>query len=98
MFENYPVDVYMKDMILEGGFFDETIYSAVVTEYDVDNEKMRLWVKDDLSLYSLDATYVCNISTPKGDIVSCEGVVKERYWEGNKKIIIFKIQKGFYKL
>lgn len=97
MYDNYPVDIVMKEMILEGGFFDEVSYSGTIDKYDEDAEVLYISINDELPIYSLDAAYECIISDSDGKLISCEGAVSERYQSKGKKMIVFQIQKGFNK-
>ncbi|MFV0363970.1 MAG: hypothetical protein ACK5LL_12935 [Suipraeoptans sp.] len=97
MYNNYPVDLVMKEMILEGGFFDEVTYSGIINKYDKDKEVLFINVREELPIYSRDAVYQCTIAAPDGNLISCEGVVEDRYWTKDKRMIVFRIQKGFNK-
>jgi len=52
--------------------------------------------KTELSVFSLDALYECKIQS-EDEILVCQGYVKERYVSKLGKVIVFRIQNGFYK-
>lgn len=97
MFEGCPVDVTMKEMMLEGGFFDETVYPCTVSTYDADRELLYLFVNGSLPVFSLDARYTCRIDDSYQGIIRCEGYIRERYWSRGESWVVLQVDSGFYK-
>lgn len=97
MFEDCPVRLQMTKMIQKDGTFDEAAHSCKVIRYDPDKELIYLLSgKTELPVYSLDAVYECVMDTKEGH-VSCSGTVRERYWSKTGKVLVFRIENGFYK-
>ncbi|HIW21680.1 MAG TPA: hypothetical protein H9887_06660 [Candidatus Dorea intestinavium] len=97
MFEDYPVELTMKHVILEGGYYDDGTYSGVVDYYDKEDKLLYIDVKNDVSLFSLDAIYKVKVMADQ-DSYYCEGVIEERYWLKDKKKVVLAIHKGFNKM
>lgn len=97
MYEQCPVSIRMKHMLLEGGFFDEARYNCRALGYEEKTERLYLEVADSLPIFSLDAQYECQISESEESLVVCEGEISERYWREDKNIIVVSVDKGFYK-
>lgn len=97
MFKDCPVELTMKHVILEGGYFDDGTYNGIVDRYDEDDKLLYINVKNDVSIFSLDAVYKSKIATEEG-FYYCEGAIKERYWQSDKKKVVLAIQKGFNKI
>ena len=85
MYEECPAKLKMERVILKDGFFDP--------------EKETIWLltgKTELPVFSLDALYTCSLEQEE-ESVSCQGQIRERYWNKLGRVIVFHIQNGFYK-
>lgn len=97
MYEECQADIRMNRMILKEGYYDKTTYYCNVITYNPEEENIYLLSGDaKLPVFSLDGLYECKIHTQKG-IVSCIGVIEERYWNKMGNIVKFHIKNGFYK-
>ena len=97
MYEESAVDIRMTKMIRDDGCFDAKIYECDTITYDEDRECIFLILKNtDLPFISLDGIYECNIATREG-ILTCSGMVTERFIDKRGKILVFQIENGFYK-
>lgn len=97
MYEECPVDIRMTRMILKEGFFDGTTYHlSVITCCPEDKCIYLLSDETELAVFSLDGIYECRITTSNG-VISCTGMIQERYWNRLGKVLKFYIQNGFYK-
>lgn len=97
MFEECPAVLRMTRAILKDGIFDETAHSCKVIRYNSEEENIYLLAgKTDLPLFSLDGIYECTV-TSKGMPVICTGTIRERYWSKTGKVIVFRVENGFYK-
>lgn len=96
MYEGNPVDLQMEKVISSDVIYDDTSHHCQVFKYDLEEDYIYLWVKEDnLGSISLDAKYQCYITTKK-ELLYCTGQVKERYQSEQGNMIIFKIKNGFY--
>ena len=97
MYEGRPVDIQMESMILDEGFFDETVYQCEIITYNPEEERIYLLSrKTELPVFSLDGIYKCTISGEEG-LEQCKGVITERYWNKLGRVMVFQIKNGFYK-
>ncbi len=97
MYEDCRARLVMKKTILNDSCFDDTPYFCKVITYAVDEENVYLLTgKKELSDFSLDALYELDI-TQNGESVSCQGIIRERYYSKRGRVIVFHIQNGFYK-
>ena len=97
MYEECPAKLKMERVILTDGFFDEPIHICKVI--NCDPEKETIWLltgKTELPVFSLDALYTCSLEQEE-ESVSCQGQIRERYWNKLGRVIVFHIQNGFYK-
>ena len=85
MYEECPAKLKMERVILKDGFFDETIHICKVINCD-----------PEMPVFSLDALYTCSLEQEE-ESVSCQGQIRERYWNKLGRVIVFHIQNGFYK-
>lgn len=98
MYEGNSVDIQMKRIVLEEGFFDKTVYHCEIITYNPEEERIYLLSKESpLSVFSLDGIYDCRIETKEEGHIGCSGMVKERYWNKLGRVAVFQIQNGFYK-
>ncbi len=96
MYEGNPVDLQMEKMISTQGIFDDQSHHCQVFKYDIEEDDIYLLLKeDDLRKISLDAEYECYITT-RSEVLSCSGIVVERYQCEKGNILKFKIKDGFY--
>ena len=97
MFEGCSAALRMTRLILKDGLFDDTVRQCKVIAYNSGEESIYLSTEDaELPDLSLDGVYECVIDA--GDTrTSCSGVILERYKSGTGKIIVFRVQNGFYK-
>lgn len=97
MFEECPADLQMMKVILRDGMSDENVYHCKVIRYNSEEESIYLLTgKTEITLFSLDSIYECTIHTQEGRTV-CSGMIKERYWSKSGRVIVFRVQNGFYK-
>ncbi len=97
MFEDCAVRLQMIKMIRKDGTFDEVVHPCKVIRYNSEEEYIYLLSgKTELPAYSLDGVYECTIDTKDGRAV-CSGTIRERYWSKMGKVIVFRVENGFYK-
>lgn len=95
MYEGSTAVLRMLHVYLEGELMDEREYVCRITAYDQDREYMYMTVEEgELTDLSLDAEYDCSI---RPEEVSCQGSVKERYFDREGSRLIFSVENGFYK-
>lgn len=98
MYEGNAVALQMIKTISADGVFDDATHRCQVFRYDMEEDYIYLKFREnDLKAISLDAKYQCYIST-RTELLSCSGVVKERYQSENGNILVFRIENGFYVL
>ena len=98
MYEGNAVALQMIKTISADGVFDDATHRCQVFRYDMEEDYIYLKLREnDLKAISLDAKYQCYIST-RTELLSCSGVVKERYQSENGNILVFRIENGFYVL
>ena len=91
------VELKMKKALCAGAKIDEHTFVCELLRYDSKRENLYLEVVTfDLTMFSLDAIYECKLQSGLS-ILECTGRIKERYCQGNKKVIKFEIENGFYK-
>ncbi len=96
MYEKCPASLRMTRVIVQNGYFDDTIYNCEVITYHPEKESIYLLTgKHELPLFSLDGVYECILEAEEE--IRCEGVIRERY--GNKlgRVVVFYVKNGFYK-
>lgn len=97
MFEECPANLRMIRVILKNGLFDDLTYNCKVIRYISEEENIYLLTgKVDLPTFSLDAIYECTVTTPDGPVV-CSGTIRERYWSKAGRVMVFRVENGFYK-
>lgn len=97
MYRDCPAELRMTRMILSEGYMDEESYPCKVITYHSEEECIYLLTgKTEVTTFSLDGIYECRIKA-KDEIVTCSGVIKERYWSKLGKVVVFQIKNGFYK-
>ncbi len=97
MFEGYPVEFCMKQMVLEGGAFDSRMHYCKVIRYDAANERICMLLRgEEIEILSLDAIYSCKIMDGESYAL-CSGFIVERYLDKQGNMFIFRIVDGFYK-
>lgn len=91
------VEIKMKKALCAGAKLDEHTFVCDLLRYDSKRESLYLEVgMSDLTMFSLDAIYECKLQSGSS-VLECTGRIKERYCQGNKKVIKFEIENGFYK-
>lgn len=91
------VELKMKKALCTGAKIDEHTFVCELLRYDSKRENLYFEVEtSDLTMFSLDAIYECKLQSGVS-ILECTGRIKERYCQGNKKVIKFEIENGFYK-
>ena len=91
------VEIKMKKALCAGAKLDEHTFVCDLLRYDSKRESLYLEVgMSDLTMFSLDAIYECKLQSGSS-VLGCTGRIKERYCQGNKKVIKFEIENGFYK-
>lgn len=97
MFGECSADLRMVRVILKDGFFDDLSYHCKIIRYIEEEESIYLLTgKVDLPTFSLDGIYECTIRTKDGPVV-CSGTIRERYWSKVGRVIVFRVENGFYK-
>ena len=97
MFEECPAILKMTRTILKDGCFDETAHHCKIIRYISGEERIYLLAgKADRPSFSLDGLYECTVSSKDGPVI-CTGTIRERYWSKAGKVIVFRIENGFYK-
>ena len=97
MFEDCTVRLRMTKMIRKDGIFDAMEHLCKIIRYNSREELIYLLSgKTELPVYSLDGIYECIIDTKEG-CVMCSGTIRERYWSKVGKVIVFRVENGFYK-
>ena len=75
---------------------DEIIHHCKVIRYDPEEENIYLIAgKSDITSFLLDGVYRCTINSEKKEIW-CQGVIRERYCNKVGKVLVFRVQNGFY--
>ena len=96
MITGSQVKLSMCKILKKGMSMDKKEYTCTVDLYDIEAEKMHLQIsEDDLNYIYLDAKYTCKIYT-EDQVLSCEGIIKERYQGVEGSMVIFYIENGFY--
>lgn len=97
MIEGCPVELWMEQMILEEGEFEERVHYCKVIRYDQDKEHIQLLLRgEEVDVISLDAIYGCKIMDGEKS-AECKGMILERYLEARGNMLVFQIENGFYK-
>ena len=93
MYEECPALLQMTRTFLEK---DEIIHHCKVIRYDPEEENIYLIAgKSDITSFLLDGVYRCTINSEKKEIW-CQGVIRERYCNKVGKVLVFRVQNGFY--
>ena len=96
MFEGNKVELKMEKAIIMNSVLDEETHVCKVLRYNPEEDYIRLLLdKEELQVMQLDAKYKCDIIT-KAEVLTCTGVIKERFRDENGNVMIFKIENGFY--
>lgn len=96
MYEECPALLQMTRTFLEDGEKDEIIRHCKVIRYDPEEENIYLIAgKSDITSFLLDGVYRCTINSEKKEIW-CQGVIRERYCNKVGKVLVFRVQNGFY--
>ncbi len=91
------VEIKMKKALCIGAKIDEHTFVCELLRYDSRRESLYFEVgTSDLTVFSLDAIYECKLQSGTS-VLECTGRIKERYCQGNKKVIKFEIENGFLK-
>lgn len=97
MYEGMPADLKMKKCLLPKGELDEKEYHFEIIKYVPEEERIYLILRNgELTEISLDSIYLCNI-VAKGQILLCDGIIKERYKNTKGNICVLQVENGFYK-
>lgn len=92
------VELKMQKTLCEGVEFVDAVYSCQLLQYDDKRECLYLLSNsNELTVFSLDAIYVCEIQTDKG-VLQCTGRIKERYCNAVGSIVNIQIINGFFKV
>lgn len=98
MYEGCLVEFEMKKMLLIDGTFDKTKFRGKIIKYNEEEECLYATLQEyPLTMLSLDAHYLCFILEEE-TMVSCTGMIKERFQSKSQNIVIFQVEKGFYKV
>ncbi len=91
-------ELCMRKTILMDGTKDIKRILCSVLKYESKEECIYLVLENDvLQNISLDGIYECKLNT-KSEVVSCVGMVKERFYNEHGKVLKFQIKNGFYKI
>ena len=83
MYEECPALLQMTRTFLEDGEKDEIIHHCKVIRYDPEEENIYLIAgKSDI--------------TSEKKEIWCQGVIRERYCNKVGKVLVFRVQNGFY--
>ena len=97
MYEECSADLRMIRMIKKGGFFDDLSYHFKIIRYIEEEESIYLLTgKVDLPTFSLDGIYECIIQAEDAPVI-CTGTIRDRYWSKAGRVILFRVENGFYK-
>ncbi len=97
MYQDCPVKLKMKRLFLNDSLFDENVHNCKIIQYNSEEENIYLLAgKTELTMFSLDAEYECEIGTEEGE-VKCVGTLIERYLSKMGKVLVFHVHNGFYK-
>ena len=88
MYEECPALLQMTRTFLEDGEKDEIIHHCKENIYLIAG-------KSDITSFLLDGVYRCTINSEKKEIW-CQGVIRERYCNKVGKVLVFRVQNGFY--
>lgn len=92
------VEIRMNKPLCTGAVLDEQVYLCELLKYDGKKESLYFEVSAaELTEFSLDAVYDCKLQAGT-EVLECVGRIKERYCQGNKRILKFQIKNGFYKI
>lgn len=92
------VEIKMQKTLRKGMKLEDAVYSCEFLKYDEKKECLYLLTKSaELSIFSLDAIYFCEIQTGI-ECMQCTGRVKERYCQKEGKTLKIEIENGFYKI
>lgn len=97
VFDGCPVELCMKQILLENEEIDDRIHYCKVMEYDEMKEQLKMMLRgEEVSVISLDAIYDCKIMDGES-YAKCQGRVSERYLNKQGNMLIFQVEDGFYK-
>ena len=97
MFEECTAELQMIRVFLDEGQADKDTHLCKVIRYDSQKECIYLLTgKSELPSFSLDGIYECAITSGES-VYKCKGTIRERYWCRAGKVIVFRVQNGFYK-
>lgn len=97
MYEGCSVELWMKQMILEEGEYEERTHYCKVIGYDEKKECIEFLLRgEEVDVISLDAIYGCKIMDGEKS-AECEGMILERYKDSHGNRLVFQIENGFYK-
>lgn len=91
------VSLKMDKVLKKGLELDTKEYFCEVVSYDEESQIVLLATENEiLQKVSLDAIYTCS-ETRSDFVVSCKGIIKERYDSEEGSIIKYYIENGFYR-
>ena len=97
MYEGCSVELWMKQMILEEGEYEERMHYCKVIGYDEKKECLELLLRGEVvDVISLDAIYGCKLMDGEKS-AECDGMILERYIDSLGNRLVFQIENGFYK-
>lgn len=96
-FQGTTVKLKMIRAVLDKEEYVDTTYICKVIAYKKEEGCIYLLTgKTEVTEFSLDGIYECIL--PDGEEeVRCTGMIRERYWNKLGKVLVFRIEKGFYK-
>ena len=96
MYEECPALLQMTRTFLEDGEKDEIIHHCKVIRYDPEEENIYLIAgKSDITSFCW-MEYIDVRSIVKKKEIWCQGVIRERYCNKVGKVLVFRVQNGFY--
>lgn len=96
-FQGTTVKLKMIRVILDGEEYLDTTHTCKVITYKKEEGCIYLLTgKTEVTEFSLDGIYECILLEGEEE-VRCTGMIRERYWNKLGKVLVFQIEKGFYK-
>ncbi|SHK58707.1 hypothetical protein [Hespellia stercorisuis] len=96
MYEGNPATLKIEKTIALNGVFEESSKQCRVLHYDPEDDYMKLTLEGaNLTEIQRDAKYRCSITTKK-EVLSCTGIIRDRYQSEEGDVLFFKIENGFY--
>lgn len=96
MYEGNAATLKIEKTIALNGTFEDIPRQCKVLRYDPEEDGIELTLESGALLdIQRDAKYRCSIKTKK-EVLSCTGIVKDRFQSEEGDVLFFKIENGFY--